>query len=37
MMLDIPIAESGSTGYKGQAMILKRNESRCYDCIDKEK
>jgi len=31
-MLDIPIAESGSTGYKGQAMVLKLGESRCYDC-----
>lgn len=37
MLLDIPIIEAGTTGYKGQGMMFKRNVSRCYDCFPREK
>lgn len=35
MILDIPIIEAGTQGYKGQAMVFKRDISRCYDCYPK--
>ncbi|EGR30664.1 ubiquitin-activating enzyme e1, putative [Ichthyophthirius multifiliis] len=35
MILDIPLLEAGTTGYKGQAYIFKRGQSRCYDCFPK--
>ena len=33
--LNKPLLEAGTTGYKGQAMLLKRGSSRCYDCEPK--
>ncbi|KAL4455772.1 hypothetical protein ABPG74_003182 [Tetrahymena malaccensis] len=33
MILNIPLIDAGTTGYKGQSFILKRGETRCYDCF----
>jgi len=33
--LNKPLLEAGTTGFKGQAMLLKRGISRCYDCEPK--
>jgi len=33
--LNKPLLEAGTTGYIGQAMLLKRGISRCYDCEPK--
>ena len=33
--LNKPLLEAGTTGFKGQAMLLKRGVSRCYDCEPK--
>lgn len=36
MALDIPVLDAGTTGYKGQAFLLKKSLTRCYDCNPKE-
>lgn len=33
MIADIPVIDAGTTGFKGQSFILKRGETRCYDCF----
>ena len=33
---DVPLIESGTTGFKGQVTVIKRSRSECYDCITKE-
>lgn len=33
MIADIPLIDAGTTGYKGQSFLLKRGETRCYDCF----
>lgn len=35
VIVNKPLLESGTTGFKGQAMLLKRGISRCYDCEPK--
>ncbi|KAF8244541.1 ubiquitin-activating enzyme [Wilcoxina mikolae CBS 423.85] len=32
---DIPLIESGTTGYHGQVQIIKQGETECYDCNPK--
>jgi molybdopterin/thiamine biosynthesis adenylyltransferase len=32
MLLKIPISDAGTNGYNGQAMMLLKNSTRCYDC-----
>lgn len=34
--LDIPLVESGTTGFKGQASVIKRGITQCYECTEKE-
>lgn len=31
-----PLIEAGSTGYLGQASVIKRGENECYDCTPKQ-
>jgi len=33
---DIPLIESGTTGFNGQVQVIKRGETECYDCNEKE-
>ena len=37
MLLKIPISDAGTNGYNGQAMMLLKNSTRCYDCHAREK
>ena len=32
-----PLIDSGSTGYNGQATLILKGRSQCYDCIEKPK
>lgn len=33
---DIPLIESGTTGFNGQAQVIKKGITACYDCTPKE-
>jgi len=33
---DIPLIESGTTGFNGQVQVIKRGQTECYDCNEKE-
>lgn len=33
---DVPLIESGTTGFNGQVQVIKRGMSECYDCNPKE-
>ncbi|KAF1989305.1 hypothetical protein K402DRAFT_326791 [Aulographum hederae CBS 113979] len=33
---DVPLIESGTTGFNGQVQVIKRGRSECYDCNTKE-
>ncbi|KAI9713499.1 MAG: E1 ubiquitin-activating protein uba2 [Bogoriella megaspora] len=33
---DVPLIESGTTGFNGQVQPIKRGETECYDCAPKE-
>lgn len=33
---DIPLIESGTTGFNGQVQVIKKGQTPCYDCIPKE-
>lgn len=33
---DIPLIESGTTGFNGQVQVIKKGVSACYDCTPKE-
>lgn len=33
---DIPLIESGTTGFNGQVQVIKRGRTECYDCNPKE-
>ena len=35
MILNIPLLEAGTAGYKGQSMIIRRGIDRCYSCYPK--
>ena len=33
---DVPLIESGTTGFKGQVQVIKKGVTACYDCLPKE-
>ncbi|KAI9803370.1 MAG: E1 ubiquitin-activating protein uba2 [Piccolia ochrophora] len=33
---DIPLIESGTTGFNGQVQVIKKGKTECYDCNSKE-
>ncbi|MCJ1472527.1 E1 ubiquitin-activating protein uba2 [Lambiella insularis] len=33
---DVPLIESGTTGFKGQVQTIKKGKTECYDCNEKE-
>jgi len=33
---DVPLIESGTTGFNGQVQVIKRGRTECYDCNPKE-
>ena len=33
---DVPLIESGTTGFNGQVQVIKKDRSECYDCNPKE-
>jgi ubiquitin-like 1-activating enzyme E1 B len=33
---DVPLIESGTTGFNGQVQVIKRGTTECYDCNEKE-
>ena len=33
---DVPLIESGTTGFNGQVQVIKKGRSECYDCNAKE-
>ncbi|KAH0842976.1 Ubiquitin-activating enzyme E1-like protein [Fonsecaea pedrosoi] len=35
LAVDVPLVESGTTGFKGQVQVIKRGKTACYDCTPK--
>ncbi|KAF6171072.1 hypothetical protein GIB67_000065 [Kingdonia uniflora] len=33
---DVPLIESGTTGFNGQVQVIKKGKTACYDCTAKE-
>ncbi|GIK05657.1 E1 ubiquitin-activating protein uba2 [Aspergillus viridinutans] len=33
---NVPLIESGTTGFNGQVQVIKKNQTECYDCNSKE-
>ncbi|KAF9893282.1 E1 ubiquitin-activating protein uba2 [Aspergillus nanangensis] len=33
---EVPLVESGTTGFNGQVQVIKKGETECYDCNPKE-
>ncbi|RFU31408.1 hypothetical protein B7463_g4937, partial [Scytalidium lignicola] len=33
---DVPLVESGTTGFNGQVQVIKKGTTACYDCTTKE-
>ncbi|KAL4921440.1 hypothetical protein BDW62DRAFT_198008 [Aspergillus aurantiobrunneus] len=33
---DVPLVESGTTGFNGQVQVIKKGKTECYDCNSKE-
>src|SRR4051812_42553946 len=33
---DIPLVDAGTTGYLGQTMVIRKGETKCYDCEPKK-
>ncbi len=33
---DVPLIESGTTGFNGQVQVIKKGITACYDCTPKE-
>lgn len=33
---DVPLIESGTTGFNGQVQVIKKGQTACYDCTTKE-
>lgn len=36
LAVDVPLIESGTTGFNGQVQVIKKGLSACYDCTPKE-
>ncbi|BFZ58964.1 E1 ubiquitin-activating protein uba2 [Savitreella phatthalungensis] len=36
LMADVPLIESGTTGYRGQVQVIVSGQTECYDCNPKE-
>ena len=35
LLADVPLIESGTTGFDGQVQVIKKGRSECYDCTPK--
>ncbi|KAK5060103.1 hypothetical protein LTR84_009987 [Exophiala bonariae] len=35
LAVDVPLIESGTTGFKGQVQVIKKGKTACYDCSPK--
>ncbi|EXJ84516.1 ubiquitin-like 1-activating enzyme E1 B [Capronia epimyces CBS 606.96] len=35
LAVDVPLIESGTTGFKGQVQVIKKDKTACYDCTAK--
>ncbi|ETI21215.1 hypothetical protein G647_07560 [Cladophialophora carrionii CBS 160.54] len=35
LAVDVPLIESGTTGFKGQVQVIKKGKTACYDCTQK--
>lgn len=35
LAVDVPLIESGTTGFKGQVQVIKKGKTACYDCTPK--
>lgn len=33
---NVPLVESGTTGFRGQVQVIKKGQTACYDCTPKE-
>ena len=33
---DVPLIESGTTGFNGQVQVIKKGVTACYDCVEKQ-
>jgi len=36
LVADVPLIESGTTGFNGQVQVIKKGVTACYDCLPKE-
>lgn len=36
LAVDVPLIESGTTGFKGQVQVIKKGKTACYDCTSKQ-
>ncbi|KAG6008538.1 hypothetical protein E4U21_004378 [Claviceps maximensis] len=36
LVADVPLIESGTTGFNGQVQVIKKGATACYDCTPKE-
>jgi ubiquitin-like 1-activating enzyme E1 B len=33
---DVPLIESGTTGFNGQVQVIRKGQTECYDCVTKD-
>ncbi|KAF2463396.1 ubiquitin-activating enzyme E1 3 [Lindgomyces ingoldianus] len=33
---DVPLVESGTTGFNGQVQVIRKGKTECYDCVTKD-
>ncbi|KAK4212242.1 hypothetical protein QBC37DRAFT_196128 [Rhypophila decipiens] len=36
LVADVPLIESGTTGFNGQVQVIRKGVTACYDCLPKE-
>lgn len=36
LLADIPLIESGTTGFNGNVQVIKKGKTACYDCTEKQ-
>ena len=36
LAVDVPLIESGTTGFRGQVQVIKKGKTACYDCTSKQ-